>query len=137
MDFDKLKKELIRDEGLKLKPYRCTAGKLTIGIGRNLDDKGISEAEALVLLENDISECVEDCKAIFGTEWYKFSDARKRVFVNMRFNLGGGTFMTFKSMINHAKRHEYEMVAYHMIHSRWRNQVGERAQRLIRMMREG
>jgi lysozyme len=137
MDFDKLKKELIRDEGIRLKPYRCTAGKLTIGIGRNLDDKGISEAEAIVLLENDITECLNDCKVIFGTEWNKFSDARKRVFVNMRFNLGGGTFRKFKNMINHARRHEYEMVAHHMKQSRWYGQVGNRSKRLVTMMREG
>ena len=52
--LEKLKEQLIRHEGLRLKPYRCTANKLTIGVGRNLDDVGISEDEALILLENDI-----------------------------------------------------------------------------------
>lgn len=51
----KLEKDLIRDEGLRLKPYHCTAGKLTIGYGRNLDDNGISEEEALSMLRNDIA----------------------------------------------------------------------------------
>ena len=47
---------LIRDEGLELKPYRDSVGKLTIGIGRNLDDKGISESEARMLLANDVDD---------------------------------------------------------------------------------
>ena len=52
--LERIKEQLVRHEGLRLKPYRCTAGKLTIGIGRNLDDCGISKTEAYVLLENDI-----------------------------------------------------------------------------------
>jgi lysozyme len=52
--MNRIKAQLVRYEGLRLKPYRCTAGKLTIGIGRNLDDCGISQTEAYVLLENDI-----------------------------------------------------------------------------------
>ena len=37
----RIKEQLVRHEGLRLKPYRCTAGKLTIGIGRNLDGRSI------------------------------------------------------------------------------------------------
>ncbi|MDY0127369.1 MAG: hypothetical protein RBR69_04500 [Candidatus Cloacimonadaceae bacterium] len=44
--MDRIKEQLVRHEGLRLKPYRCTAGKLTIGIGRNLNDCGITQSEA-------------------------------------------------------------------------------------------
>ena len=57
MDLDALKKQLIMHEGLKLTPYRCTADKLTIGVGRNLDDVGITQDEAEYLLDNDILHC--------------------------------------------------------------------------------
>lgn len=50
MNLTALKEELIRDEGLRLKPYRDTVGKLTIGVGRNLDDVGITKDEAMHLL---------------------------------------------------------------------------------------
>lgn len=53
----RIKAQLVRHEGLRLKPYRCTAGKLTIGIGRNLDDRGISQKEAYAMLERDIFDC--------------------------------------------------------------------------------
>ena len=54
MNHQKLVNELIRDEGVKLKPYKCTAGHWTIGIGRTLEIQGISGREALFLLDNDI-----------------------------------------------------------------------------------
>src|SRR5574341_784631 len=56
LDVATLMAELKRDEGVRLKPYRDTVGKLTIGAGRNLDDKGISAVEATILLANDIEE---------------------------------------------------------------------------------
>jgi lysozyme len=55
--LERIKEQLVRHEGLRLKPYRCTTGKLTIGIDRNLDDCGISQTEAYVLLENEIQNC--------------------------------------------------------------------------------
>ena len=61
----KLAEQLTKHEGLRLKPYHCPAGKLTIGIGRNLEDKGITEKEARMLLENDIQECIQDLKIVF------------------------------------------------------------------------
>ena len=55
MDYDRLKKQLVIHEGLKLKPYHCSANKLTIGVGRNIEEVGITESEAMYLLENDIA----------------------------------------------------------------------------------
>lgn len=137
ISMDKLKSELIRDEGLRLTPYKCTAGKLTIGIGRNIEDKGITEDEAHYMLYNDIRECLSDCVLIFGDDWKYFSDARKRVFVNMRFNLGPKGFRSFKNTIRYAKMRDWIMVAQNMRNSRWYNQVGDRAKRLIKMVIDG
>ena len=55
--LEHIRELLVRHEGLRLKPYRCTAGKLTLGVGRNLNDCGISQTEAYVLLGNDIQNC--------------------------------------------------------------------------------
>ena len=54
MNLADLRDQLIIDEGLRLRPYRDSVGKLTIGVGRNLDDVGISNDEAMVLLDHDI-----------------------------------------------------------------------------------
>ena len=55
--MNRIKAQLVRHEGLRLKPYRCTAGKLTIGIGRNLDFCSISHKTTYTMLERDIQDC--------------------------------------------------------------------------------
>jgi lysozyme len=131
-----IEEELIRDEGLKLKPYMCPAGKLTIGIGRNIEDVGISEDEALYLLRNDIENCNTDLTEM-GFQFYNFSPNRWRVLVNMRFNLGPNRFRQFKKMIAALRDGDYEKAADEMMDSKWARQVGDRANRLAKMMREG
>jgi len=53
--MNRIKAQLVRHEGLRLKPYRCTASKLTIGIGRNHNDRDITHKESYVLMEYDIN----------------------------------------------------------------------------------
>ncbi len=55
-NLQKLYAELERDEGLRLKPYRDTVGKQTIGVGHNLDAKPISERAASCILEDDVAD---------------------------------------------------------------------------------
>lgn len=136
MLYTMIEEELIRDEGLKLKPYMCPAGKLTIGIGRNIEDVGISEDEALYLLRNDIENCNTDLTEM-GFQFYNFSPNRWRVLVNMRFNLGPNRFRQFKKMIAALRDGDYEKAADEMMDSKWARQVGDRANRLAKMMREG
>lgn len=127
--------QLILHEGLKLKPYRCTAGKLTIGVGRNLEDKGISRDEALMMLKNDVEE-VE--KALSTYTWFKNLDGiRQKVLIDMAFNLGVGGLMQFKKMIAAIEKSNYESAASEMMNSKWAKQVGKRSDRLATMMRTG
>ena len=135
MDRNKLHSELIYDEGISLKPYRDSVGKLTIGVGRNLDDKGISDDEAMYLLDNDINEALRDARTFV---WFDdLTDARQRVVVNMIFNLGLTRFSNFKKTIHHIAAGEYDKAAVEMLDSRWARQVGSRAKRLAKMMKEG
>ena len=127
--------QLILHEGLRLKPYRCTAGKLTIGVGRNLDDKGISRDEAMILLRNDIAEVTAQLERF---DWFRaLGPVRRKVLIDMAFNLGMGGLMGFQKMIEALERGDYERAADEMIYSRWYRQVGERGRRLERMMRTG
>ena len=93
-----IENQLIFHEGMELKPYRCTAEKLSIGAGRNLDDKGITEEEALYLLHNDIAECRLDLVSIFPF-FPGFSVGRQWALIDLRFNLGPSRFRGFKKMI--------------------------------------
>lgn len=133
---EQLTKQLIRDEGLRLRPYKDTVGKVTIGIGRNLDDVGISHDEALVLLGNDI----EKASAALRTQlpWtVNLDDARQGVLVNMTFNMGIGTVLKFKETLAHIQAGDYAAAASGMLQSNWAKQVGPRADRLANQMRTG
>ena len=56
---------LILHEGKRRKPYRCTKGKLTIGVGRNLESNGLRDTEIMYMLNNDIADCIRDLQDIF------------------------------------------------------------------------
>jgi lysozyme len=127
---------LVLHEGLRLKPYRCTAGKLTIGVGRNLDDNGITQAEAFALLENDILAVEADLDRTWPW-WREMTDARQQVLADMCFNLGLTRLGGFVNTLAAMKRGDYEAAANGMLASLWASQVGRRAQRLAKMMREG
>jgi lysozyme len=131
-----LRKLITMHEGKRLKPYKCSAGKLTIGIGRNLEDKGISETEAAMLLENDIKEVktqLEQRLAYFT----QLNDARKMVLIDMAFNMGINGLMRFKKTLGLIEAGNYQMASIEMLDSRWAKQVGPRAIRLKNMMATG
>ncbi|MGN7613057.1 glycoside hydrolase family protein [Magnetococcales bacterium HHB-1] len=136
INLERMKDQLIQHEGLRLKPYRCTAGKLTIGVGRNLDDNGISKAEALHLLGNDINRVIRELNSSFP--WFETLDeTRKRVLIDMSFNVGLTTLCRFKRMLRAIEAGNYSLAAKEMLDSRWARQVGQRATKLSRMMSTG
>lgn len=123
-------------EGLELKPYLDTEGKLTIGYGRNLSDIGISLEEAEVMLTNDINEASKRAQSVFP--WFSLLDTvRQDVIVMMVFNMGVSRVTQFLRMIDAIKKGEWERAAEEMLNSLWARQVGRRALILSRMMRLG
>ncbi len=129
--------DLIRDEGLKLKPYRCTAGKLTIGVGRNLDDVGISHQEALDLLTNDIVRVRAECAKQAWWPSVQGDQVRERAMLNMCFNLGIVGLSKFTNTLAAVKAKDWKRAAAGMRASLWAKQVGARAERLAVMMETG
>lgn len=127
---------LVRHEGLRLKVYKDSVGKATIGCGRNLDDVGISQLEAMFLLSNDIDRVHKE--AVQGFAWFKSLDlVRQDVILSLLFNLGMPRLMGFKKMLQAVAVQDYERAAAEMLASKWREQVGRRAEELAQMMRTG
>lgn len=126
---------LLRHEGLRTRPYLDTKGKLTIGVGRNLDDMGITEDEAMYLLRNDIEL---HRRELGRFPWFAgLNDTRQAVLIDMHFNLGATRFNTFRQMIEALERGDYISAAGEMRNSRWAAQVGNRAEELSTMMMRG
>lgn len=130
-------RELItRHEGYRRTPYHCTAGKLTIGVGRNLDDVGIDQEEARYLLDRDIGRALDDLSS-FG--WFHVLDTvRQRALIDMRFQLGPAGFRTFGRMIAALARQDYATAATEALDSKWaRFDTPARAQTIAAMLRSG
>lgn len=135
-EHEKLLEQLIRHEGLRLFPYEDTVGKLTIGIGRNLTDRGISREEALHLLENDIAEVESGLRS--ALPWISELDpVRQRVLLDMAFNLGVGGLLKFRKTLEMVRTGQFERASAAMLQSKWAKQVKSRALRLAKMMLSG
>ena len=108
---------------------------LTIGVGRNLDDVGISEREAEFLLMNDLQRVIGQARQY---SWYdKLNDPRKAVILNMIFNLGAGGFSKFKKTHQLIEEGDFAEASIEMLDSRWSDMVGRRAIELSRQMDTG
>lgn len=132
----KLEQLLIKHEGIRSKPYLDTEGKLTIGVGRNLYDVGLSNDECLYLLEHDIQTA--RLGLMHQYPWFNnLDEVRQAVMINMTFNMGIGGFSKFILTIEHIRKGEYTKAAEEMLRSAWANQVGGRAIELSNMMETG
>lgn len=129
---------LKRDEGLRLFPYQCTAGKFTIGYGRNLEDNGISEFEAEQMLVSDVRVAAQDARKFVGEDvWAELDEWRQACLINMAFNLGLPTLKKFEKFRQALEDKDWEQASVEMLDSRWATQVGARATRLAKVIAEG
>ncbi|MBF0383621.1 MAG: glycoside hydrolase family protein [Magnetococcales bacterium] len=160
-DTTALIERLIKHEKLMHGIYKCPAGKWTIGVGRNIQDVGISNEEliwlfqnrgfegvdtlmpsslsrpgALYLLANDINRVITELqKNVPGFD--QLVEARKHALIDMCFNLGLSKFMGFKKMLAALKERDWDHAAVQMLDSKWAKQVGSRSTTLAAMMQNG
>lgn len=130
MNINRLMRTLEQDEGYRKFPYRCTAGKLSIAIGRNIEDKGIRYSEARFMLRNDIAESVDDLRKLLNN-FDSLPERIQDVLINMRFQLGPGGLRGFKKMLGAARTWDFARMAIEMKDSAWYKQTPNRAERLI------
>lgn len=127
--------QLRRDEGVRNAPYVDTVGKVTIGVGRNLTDRGLSDPEIDFLLQNDVALVETQLQAY---SWYQGLDPiRQGAVKNMAFNLGIGGLLHFPTMIHCLSVQDWPGAAAAALDSTWANQVGARAQRLAQQIQSG
>lgn len=128
-----LREQLRRDEGVRDRPYKDSVGKLTIGVGHNLDDKPLPAEVIDLLLEHDMRDAEMDARLLLRN-FDELSDARKAVVVNMAFNLGRGRLAGFTNTLKAIREGRWADAAAGMRASLWATQVGARAERLARLM---
>lgn len=135
-DEDTLRRELIRDEGKRLTPYRDSLGNWTVGIGHLLRPgeprQTLTEAQCQTYLAGDIVDAERRLNR-FLPGWRALSDVRQRALVNLSFNLGNrlGSFKTFLSAL---EREDYAVAGAALRQSKWFKQVKLRGPRIIHMI---
>ena len=150
-------KKLITHEGLRLEVYKDSLGIDTIGIGRNLEDRGITkeeldwmdipnmaivhtmgitEADAMYLAENDV-QIVEEELVRAHPCVNKLDAVRQLVVMDMAFNMGVPRLCKFKNMWNAIHEENYIAAAKEMLDSRWAIQVKSRSTKLAHAMHHG
>jgi lysozyme len=156
-DKSKLIEKLIVHEGLRLQVYKDTLGIDTIGIGRNLEDRGISkeeldeldiptidhiyeygitEADAMALAENDVQIVEEELLRAHPCV-DRLDSVRQLILVDMAFNMGVPRLCKFKNMWAAVHENKFDVAAKEMLDSRWANQVKSRATKLAHAMHTG
>jgi len=137
--MSKLMEMLKRHEGVETHAYVDTVGKVTIGVGRNIDAKdglGLSEAEISFMLGNDIDRVEDELYANF--RWIiHLEEARYDAMVNICFNLGLPRLKKFKNALAAMEAGDYNLAAIEFLDSRWADQVGHRAVELSLMIETG
>ena len=129
-----LTNQLIRHEGFRQHPYKDSVGILTVGVGRNLKDVGISEDEAKYLLQNDIKTARDELLKRYPA-FNTMTQVRQDVLINMVFNIGIARFQKFKNMIKALIEQDYVRASEEMLDSLWAKQVGKRAIEMSEQMR--
>lgn len=126
---------ITKHEGKRLKPYTDTVGKLTIGVGRNLTDIGISDDECLLLLQHDIYRATEHLRTY---PWFdRLNDARRAACTDLMFNVGPARFGGFKKMSAALDAGDWAEAARQLMDSIYAKQVGKRAIELALMLEKG
>ncbi len=138
-------------EGIRLEPYRCPAGYLTIGVGRNLDTNpltpeeikvvgdwqhGITKNAAFYLLRNDIARVEKECEQYVGF-WHNLDNERQYALLDMVFNLGINGLLKFEKMLSAMALGNYKEAASECLNSKYARDVGKRAERIAKTIETG
>lgn len=157
LSLDEIKQRLAVHEGFRSKPYRCTANKLTIGIGRNIEDrpfteeelrlvdkdymtKGITKAQAFAILARDVMQF--DFELRQNIPFYeRLDDERQYALLDMAFNMGIGNnkkgLLSFKKMLRYIGTGFYKQAAVECLNSKYGRELPTRAGRIARTIETG
>lgn len=117
--------------------YTCPAGKLTIGVGLNLEANPLCDHAISIQLDHDIAKATEGAKSILREDWDKLNDVRQEVLTQMVFQMGVTGVKGFRNALRCIREGNFQQAGTHMLASKWARQTPVRAKRLIKAMRQG
>jgi len=136
MNKNRFIKQMRFHEGVKNKVYKDHLGIETIGVGRNLVDRGLSDEEVDYLLGNDIT--IVENELDNGLSWWRdLDEVRQRALADLAFNMGIPRLHGFVKMLDGLQRRDYHAAADELLDSKYAKQVGARSERVATMIRTG
>jgi len=133
--YAKLRVMLNNNEGRRFTAYKDTLGITTIGVGRNIETKGLNADEIELMLTNDIED---SWHYLSRYPWFKKVDpVRQTALMDMMFDLGPVKFDAFKLMIEALSKGDWNAAATEAMHSQWAKEVHDRAARDAEMLETG
>jgi len=130
---NKLVEDIKQEEGFRQFPYYCTEGKLTIGYGFNLDDVGIDEEEAELLLMHRLKKTINAVNSSLYD--YDMKPEAWDILYQMAYQMGVSGLLKFKKMLTALKKQDYEEASKEGKDSLWYKQTTNRAERLMNQMK--
>jgi lysozyme len=133
-----LREMLKRHEGYRDKVYLDSEGFPTVGYGHHLyPGSRISCQIAELLLDMDLADTVNEFMKLSPNRIKKLNMSRRRIIMDMIFNMGLQRVLAFKKMWEAIDREDWETAANEMLDSKWAKQVKGRADELSEIMRKG
>lgn len=129
-----VEKNLIDAEGYETKLYTDSVGKLTIGIGYNIQDLGLPEDIIHVLFKRTVDTAILEAAKIFPS-FYKLPESVQAAIIELTFNLGATKLRTFKKFIAAVNAKQWTTAKAELLNSKWAQQVkSRRANRIADMI---
>jgi lysozyme len=145
MDLDKLRKQLEIDEGVKYEIYKDHLGYPTFGVGHLILETdpeygseygtAVSESRVVEAFEQDCENVLRDCHILYE-DFDDLPEEAQQIIANMMFNMGRPRLSKFKGMKRGVDAKDWNTAADEMVDSNWYKQVTNRAERLVKRMRE-
>jgi lysozyme len=142
MDIERLKKQVIANEGVRKTAYKDTLNNWTIGVGHLIKlpneeyllDKELTDLEVDQIFVTDLNQAIDDARKFIDAD--SIPDEAFEVIVDMAFNLGLPKLLKFKNFQQALKDKDFVKASEEMLDSRWAKQLPNRSKRLAEIMRD-
>jgi lysozyme len=142
MDIERLKKQVIANEGVRKTAYKDTLNNWTIGVGHlirlpneeYLLDKELTDLEVDQIFVTDLNQAIDDARKFIDAD--SIPDEAFEVVVDMAFNLGLTKLLKFKNFQQALKDKDFVKASEEMLNSLWAKQLPNRSKRLAKIMED-
>jgi lysozyme len=142
MNIERLKKQVIANEGMRKTAYKDTLNNWTIGVGHlikipdeeYLIDKELTDIEVDQIFTTDLNQAIDDARKFIDAD--TIPEEAFEVVIDMAFNLGLPRLMKFQNFQQALKEKNYKRASREMLDSVWAKQLPNRSKRLANQMRE-